>query len=162
MAKKSTTLTDWPRLQHGQLQVCYGLTPALASFNLSTATFQLEDSPTFDKVLKELTEHVFPTKAAQTQKCTCICYLRKPVWMTPKEFTTRVVEINEPFPYFPQHPGTHKDIENFEDDKLLEILEFTCPYNWKREMILRNFDPVTSSLKEFVSFVKGLSVRSHT
>ena len=55
------------------------------------------------------------------------------------------------FQFYPPHPGTINDLDKFYNDELLDILEFTFPYKWKREMILQEFDPVVSKLEAFTT-----------
>ena len=129
---------------------------ALAAFNQSANSFQNEDLASFKHVIAELTAHVFPNRAAQTQKRYMRRFLKKPTTMSTKAFFARFIEINEMFPFYPPHPGSTADVERFDEEELLDILEFSCPYEWKREMLLQNFDPVVSTLEEFSVFCKRL------
>ena len=129
---------------------------ALAAFNQSANSFQNEDLASFEHVIAELTAHVFPNRAAQTQKRYMRRFLKKPTTMSTKAFFARFIEINEMFPFYPPHPGSTADVERFDEEELLDILEFSCPYEWKREMLLQNFDPVVSTLEEFSAFCERL------
>ena len=52
--------------------------------------------------MNALTKHVFPARAAQTQKRYMRRYLRKPADKTTREHMARVVEINELISKFPE------------------------------------------------------------
>jgi hypothetical protein len=65
---------------------------------------------------------------------------------------TRVVEINDYLPKFPPFGANQK----LPDDELMYILEYAVPLTWQRTMFLHNFDPVTHTPTEFVSFCERL------
>ena len=81
-------------------------------------------------------------------------FLKKPASMPTKACFARFVEINEVLKFYPLHPGILDDVDKFTKDKLLDILEFTYLYEWKREMVLQDFDLVVSTLDAFTSFCK--------
>ena len=131
---------------------------ALAAFNQSANSFTSENLASFDHVIAELTAHVFPARAGQTQKRYMRRFMKKPIGMSIKAFFARFVEINELFVYFPPHPKTQADVEKFDSDELLDILEYAIPFAWKREMLLQDFDPVVSTLDAFTAFCERLEI----
>ena len=64
------------------------------------------------------------------------------------------------FKCYSPNPGTSNDVDKFDGDKLLAILEFTCLYKLKREIILQDFDLVFYTLDVFNYFCKRLE-RTH-
>ena len=82
-------------------------------------------------------------------------YLRKPKDVSARDHVARIVELNSYFDDFP--PEENGDlVERLEDDEILDNLDFGNPHSWQKQMILQNFDPVTNSLDDFVSFCKRL------
>ena len=78
-------------------------------------------------------------------------YLRKPKDVSARDHVARIVELNSYFDDFP--PEENGDfVERLEDDKILDNHDFGNPHSWQKQMILQNFDPVTNSLDDFVSF----------
>ena len=53
------------------------------------------------------------------------------------------------FKFYSLHPDTSNGVDKFDEDELLDILEFTCPCEWKIETILQDFKPVVSRLDAF-------------
>lgn len=124
---------------------------ALATFNARATHYGNETNDNFSSCLNDLTEHIFPARALQTQKRYMRRYLRKPVDTSIREYTARVVELNAYLPRFPE-PRAGVAATALEDDELLDVLEFGCPNSWQRQMLLQDFDPVGHTVQEFVRF----------
>jgi len=102
---------------------------ALTSFesHVSSVTGHTKTLTTFQEAIMAVAKDVFPKRAAQTQKRYLRHYLRKPVDMTTKKYTARVVEINIYFKYFPWVEGSSGPPEKLAEDELIDIMEFGCP-----------------------------------
>ena len=127
---------------------------ALTAFNLKAEEFQTETNPNFLEVIEDLTRHVFPIKALQTQKRYMRRFLRKPRDMKTREYVSRVCEINEMLVHFP----TADQESKLPNDEMLDLLEFGMPSSWQKAMILQDFDPVDHTIPELVSFCERLEL----
>ena len=127
---------------------------ALARFENAATARGNETVTNFSQVLDDVTAHVFPARALQTQKRFMRRYLRKPEAMKTREWVARIVEINNYLPSFPKQGETTPT--KLPDDELLDLMEFGVPNSWQRTMILQNFDPVTSTISGFVEFCERL------
>jgi hypothetical protein len=125
---------------------------ALSAFVTAPARIGGETMVNFQTVLNELTTHVFPQRALQQQKRYMRRWMRKPKTMQIRDFVTRVVELNDYLPKFPPFGADQK----LQDDELMDILEYAVPLTWQRTMFLHNFDPVSHTPTEFVSFCERL------
>ena len=78
---------------------------ALGAFEVAASAVTSETVASCEAVLKEVDRHVFPTRALQIQKRYMRRYMRKPSWMKTKEFSNRVLEINDYLPIFAVESG---------------------------------------------------------
>jgi len=117
---------------------------ALTAFNLKAEEFDSETNPNFLDVIEDLTRHVFPIKALQTQKRYMRRFLRKPREMKTREYVSRVCEINKMLVHFP----TVDQDSRLPNDEMLDLLEFGMPSSWQKTMILQDFDPVDHTIPE--------------
>ena len=47
-----------------------------------------------------------------------------------------------------------------DDDEIMDILEFSVPNSWKRQMVLQDFDPLDSTQAQFVNFCQQMEMPS--
>ena len=93
-------------------------------------------------------------KALQHQKRYMRRFLRKPFDMKVQDFVSRMGELNEYLTSFPSAtPGIAAT--KLPEDEVLDILEFSMPQSWQRQMLLLDFNPIDATTQEFVHFVKG-------
>ena len=130
---------------------------ALTAFNNGCTQFSTESSATFNAVIKSLTAHVFPMKALQQQKRYMRRFVRKPFDMKVQDFVSRMGELNE---YLTSFPSATPAIAatKLPEDEILDILEFSMPHSWQRQMMLMDFEPIDSTLQEFVHFCQRLEM----
>jgi hypothetical protein len=122
---------------------------ALAAFNTTTMQFGNEPNEHFEMSCRALISHVLTRRALQTQKRYMCRFLQKKRDMTVREFITRLVEINKYLELFP--PGFETG-QKLPVDEIMDIAEFGVPGSWQRQMILHDFDPVTSTPSAFIEF----------
>ena len=82
------------------------------------------------------------------QKCYLRCFMRKPAGVKTRVYLIRLKELNQ---YLTQFPDGNEN-SSLDDDKLSEILEFSVPSSWQKNMILQGFDFTTQMLDELVEF----------
>ena len=128
---------------------------ALATFNAAADQHGNVTNENYRLCMADVTKHVFPAKALQTQKRFMRRYLRKPNDKTIREHAARVVEMNNWLTEFPpirdNQPAT-----KLSDDALLEVLEFGCPNSWQKQMVLQDFDPMEHTVQEFTRFCERI------
>ena len=127
---------------------------ALAAFNRAATAEGAETVANLDEVIKGLTAHVLPRRAAVNQKRYMRRFLRKPAGVSMRKFMARVEEINKYIEQMPpQVPGgpapTKLDVTD-----LLDLGEFACPAKWQRGMVQQGFDPIAHTIPEMVEFVE--------
>jgi len=128
---------------------------ALARFNHVAEANGNETVPNFDKCLDEVTAHVFPKRALQTQKRFMRRFLRKPPSLKIREYVARVVEINDMLELFP--PSKEGETATkLPSDEILDLLEFGLPNTWQKNMVLQDFDPLAGDTNDFVAFCERM------
>eukprot|EP00957_Ditylum_brightwellii_P035877 2719018-Ditylum_brightwellii.AAC.1 len=86
--------------------------------------------PHFDLCLHDVAAHVFPEKAAQTQKRYMRRNLRYTKETSVKEWVARVSELNS---YLKDFPATNGNASQpLDEDELLDIWEYGVPQGWRR------------------------------
>ena len=102
--------------------------------------------------MKYLIFHFPPPKALQCQKRYLRRGLYKPCNTNIRYFIfsiDKMVEYLEKFPPF----GSGQRLPEYE---ILELVEFSLPKNWQKELIIQGFDSTTKGLTELVEFYKFL------
>ena len=82
-------------------------------------------------------------------------FLKKPRYLSTKQFVEHVIHINELLERFPD-PSSTRTAAKMPEDKILDLLEDSMPHAWQRHIRLQGFKPLESSIKEFVEFCKRL------
>eukprot|EP00957_Ditylum_brightwellii_P052129 3953066-Ditylum_brightwellii.AAC.1 len=113
---------------------------AISNKGLISQEHSLQQRPNFFISNQHPAEHVFPKKAKKTQKRYMQRNLQLAGGMTMKEWVAQVSELSEYLKDFPTH--NRNKIEPFNDNKLLDILEYGVPVTWRREFTVQGFDPV--------------------
>jgi len=106
------------------------------------------NSDDFNKAVQKLTEYFFPVRALETQKRYMRCSLLKARKQRTREFVARLQELNSKLDKFPPF----KSDQSFKDDELVEVLQYSLPAAWQREMRLQGFVPEEKTLSEVVKF----------
>ena len=129
---------------------------ALTAFQNITATGS-ETAGSFNAAIKKLTRHVFPLKAEQQQKRYMRRVMRKPSEMDSQQFVSRVGELNR---YLQEFPASNNRVSatKLDDDEIMDILEFSVPNSWQRQMVLQDFDPLDSTPAQFVNFCQRMEM----
>eukprot|EP00957_Ditylum_brightwellii_P125969 9603983-Ditylum_brightwellii.AAC.1 len=110
--------------------------------------------PHFELCLDDVTAHVFPEKAGQTQKRYMRRNIRYSRETTVKEWVAQVLELNGYLKDF--HATNGNPTQPLDEDELLDILEYRVPASWHREFTVQGFDPVDQGLQKFVDFCTRL------
>jgi hypothetical protein len=130
---------------------------ALAVFTQSALTNGQETDANLKKSIDDLTKHIFPKRAAQTQKRFMRRFLKKPADMTTRDYVSRVIELNGMFERFPSS-ANYLAVVKLDEDELLDLLEYGLPLHWQLEMVLHDFDPADHTIQELVSFCERLEL----
>jgi len=109
---------------------------ALASFDQAARLHGPETVQHFKRCLDDVTKHVFPKRALQTQKRYMRRFLRKPPTMKIREYVARVIEINDLLSQFPR-AITGQEATLLQDDEILDLLELVCPTPGRRTWCCR-------------------------
>ena len=130
---------------------------ALTAFNNAALLHGSETGATYNATLKNLTVHVFPLKALQKQKRYMRRFMRKPREMKVQEFVCRVGELNEFLLEFPTAvPGVTPT--KLPEDEVMDILQFSVPASWQRQMEILDFNPIMESPQTFINFCQRLEL----
>ena len=110
-------------------------------------------------VMATMTVHVFPTYAYCDQRRYMQRYLKKPLDMKVRSFTTRLIQLNTYLPYFPpDRPG--QLVTSLPDDDIKEILYHAMPNTWKKKMIEQGYNyldgPIHSMAEFFETRIENL------
>ena len=127
----------------------------LTAFENAAKDETTETNDTLKTVLKKVTASVFPVKSLQKQKRYMRRFFKKPGIMSIKAYVERVIEINEYLPSFPD-PSSTLVSTKLPDDELLDLLEFSIPRAWQKQMVLQGFDPIEGTAEEFVRFCERI------
>lgn len=125
---------------------------ALAKFDSKAAELGPETNNNFVTCLNAVTQHVFPQKALQYQRRYMRRYMRKPRDIKTREFYSRVQEINAYLNQFPPFGQTQR----LDDDDIIEILEYSVPASWQKDMVYQGFNPSEHTATEFIEFCERL------
>lgn len=112
----------------------------------------------FEKCLDAVRVQVFPTRAVLLQKRYMRRFLRKRAGNTTREYVARLTELNDYIERFPPLEEGGDPPRKLENDEILDLLEFGIPNSWQRQMMLHDFDPLSHTMKEFVSFCERLEM----
>ena len=132
---------------------------ALTTFQNCADAQTSETVANFTECMNAVARSIFPRDAARNQKRYMRRFLRKPATMLTRDFVSRVIEINNYFPSFPQieaENGVLTDVEKLPNDELLDIFAFGVPNSWQKAMTLQDFDPPSHTLQEFISFCERM------
>ena len=105
-----------------------------------------------ERVLRSMTEELFPERSLQKQRRAMRRYVKKPREMRTSAFYARLLELNEYLPLFP----SGDDDSKMSDDELIEILEFALPNTWRMHMTLSRFICSEQSIKSILNHCKEI------
>ena len=103
---------------------------AKAEFTLQANLVRSHTADNFTTVMATMTMYIFPVLAYQDQKQYMYRYLRKPKTMKVCTFTTRLIQLNNFFPYFPPDCFGQM-VTALPDDEVKEILYHAMPTLWR-------------------------------
>ena len=96
--------------------------------------------------LEELAREVFPTKALENQKRWIEHELKKPWALTTRQTASALQRINLALPIFPDATAADK----YDDTKMLEILEWMVPKDWRMAFDKKGYTPSSGDKKKFI------------
>ena len=112
---------------------------AKASFNQAALGIGICTVDNFNKVLLEITKHVFPAYAFCKQKRYLCRHLVKPRSMKLRSFISRLQELNAYLEEFP--PDTEgQETAPLPADDIMDIIYHSIPTTWKNKMIEQGFN----------------------
>ena len=106
----------------------------------------------FQASMMAVTEHVFPRNALARQKRWMRRYMKKPISLTVRQYTARVMEIVSKFHRYPGYKPAHEVPE----DEVTDMIVSGCPHSWEKAMILQGFDVVSQPIDKLVEFLERL------
>ena len=102
--------------------------------------------------MKDLISHLFPPKALQRQKR----YLRRGLHRTCdtkiRDFIYCIDEMVECLKKFPPF----REVKRLPDDEILELVEFSLPEEWQKELIIQGFDSTNQGLTKLIDFLERI------
>jgi len=108
--------------------------------------------------LEALKEQVFPMNALYKQ-LTYFRAIKKPRNMSMRKFYSRMLELNEFIPEFPNASENDKNDET----RLKMIVESAIPKEWNRKLYEQNFYPTRESIEDFIAKLEAFEdVESET
>ena len=109
----------------------------------------------FDLVLNDVGDNFFSSRhAARRQKNYLHYHLAMTDNFTLREFVARLRQLNEYLPY-------GKKIRKFDDDELVDILDWVKPLKWQSTLLASNLDPHDLSWEDTVDYFEKLEVRDN-
>jgi hypothetical protein len=117
-------------------------------FNTGATEHGNETNNNFIVSLQALTTHIFPQRSLAFRKRYISCHMRKPRERNTREITARVAELNaylEDLPPF-------EDNQELDNIEIMDILENGVPNTWSKNIVLQGFDPMESTVTDFVAF----------
>ena len=132
---------------------------ALAAFDEAARVRGDETNENFKLVMQDVTSHIFPRRALQVQCRYMRRFLQKPKEMKISKFMARLSELNAYLAYFPPFGANYEgdaDFQRLDTQELLEIAEFAVPNSWLRMFVENDFEPMDSTIVQFVNFCERL------
>ena len=113
----------------------------------------------FTMVIATMTVHIFPTFGYCDQRQYMKRYLRKPLDIKVRSFTTRLIQLNSCRPYFPPDcPG--QLVTSLLGDDIKEILYHAMPNLWEKKMIEQGYNysdgPIHAMAELFETKIENL------
>jgi hypothetical protein len=87
-----------------------------------------------DDVLISVAKNIFPHRALEIQKNWMRRQIRKPKDMPVRKLVAIITKMNNSLARFPEADENDK----FEQSELLEIIEWSLPYEWRAKFDLKN------------------------
>ena len=107
-----------------------------------------------------MTKHVFPTNALQKQKRYMRRYMRKPRGIGIKEYDARLTELNEYLKWFCDDETADnicpRQDQSLDADELLDIVYFSIPNKWSKQLIVQGFNATEKSREDLVAFCERM------
>lgn len=142
---KGQDLKDGPQKFAFMRQVLRG--DAMSQWNIE-ATGKPEDNVVYDQCVKSLVSHVFPVRALVTQKRYMRHFVRKPLNENFRTYKNRLMDMNNELALFPPNFNI---TQKFDDDDLLDVLQYGIPNSWQKLLVRDDFDPYTGTLQDLVN-----------
>ena len=124
---------------------------AKATFNQTALFIGIRNVDNFNKILLEMTKHVFPAYAFREQKKNLHRRIVKPRRMKICSFISRLQELNA---YLEEFPSDTEDQEtaSLPPDEIMDIIYHSMQTTWKNKMIEQGFNYADSTIKEMTDF----------
>ena len=120
---------------------------AKAFFNQTALNISIGTVDNFNKVLAEMTKHIFPAYAFCKQKRYLYRHLVKPRSMKPRSFISRLQELNVYLEEIPPDTKGQKTAP-LSADAIMDIMYHSMPTTWKYKMIEQSFNYADSTIKK--------------
>ena len=149
-------ITTGPQMYQLVQRVLQG--DAKAQFDTQAAAHGSQTAANFKAIMATMTVHVFPRYALQDQKRYMRRYLKKPLGMKVRSFTTRLTQLNNYLSSFPpDSPG--QLVEKLPNQEVKEILFYAMPETWQNRMTEQgyNYLDVTVSVQNMADFFESRS-----
>ena len=149
-------ITTGPQMYQLVQRVLQG--DAKAQFDTQAAAHGSQTAANFKAIMATMTVHVFPRYALQDQKRYMRRYLKKPLSMKVRSFTTRLTQLNNYLSSFPpDSPG--QLVEKLPDQEVKEILFYAMPETWQNRMTEQgyNYLDVSVTVQNMADFFESRS-----
>ena len=124
---------------------------AKATFNQAALNIGIRTVEIFNKVLAEMTKHVFPAYAFRKQKRHLYRHLVKPRSMKLRSFISRLQELNAYLEEFP--PDTEgQETVHLPADEIMDIFYLYMPTTSENKMIGQDFNYANFTVKKMADF----------
>merc|ERR1711966_427836 len=149
-------ITTGPQMYQLVQRVLQGY--AKAQFDTQAAAHGNQTAANFKAIMATMTVHVFPRYALQDQKRYMRRYLKKPLGMKVRSFTTRLTQLNNYLSSFPpDSPG--QLVEELPNQEVKELLFYAMPETWQNRMTEQgyNYLDVTVTVQNMADFFESRS-----
>ena len=121
-------------------------------FEQKTRYRRKETNENYELVMKDMISNFFPSKALQHQKRYLQRGLYKPCDTNIRDFICRIEEMVEYFNNLsPFGAG-----QRLPEDDILELVKFSLPKEWQKELTIQRFESETQGLTEIFEFCERL------
>jgi len=102
---------------------------------------------------QSIIQYMAPFKALQKQKRYLRRFCRKPADMSTRKYVNYIARMNdEEIPLLPPFARDQK----LPQDEMCEIVLYSIPRSWVRQMDIQNFDPEVATLAELIDFCERM------
>ena len=129
----------------------------LSKFNTVAEARRTQTVEHLKLIMADLTAHVFPSKSYVIQKRYMKKFIKKPRNMKIRALVSRIQELNNYLPSFPQAvAGTNPT--KLPEDEIKEIVYNALPSSWQVAMTTQGFDYPSENIKEIIGFCERYEI----